>query len=214
MKNKVAYFKSKIDLENTLSSPSDKPMLMLLKVNNEMWHTKMIKEYVKDKVDKYIANLRKGRIKVEGSDYAVLFGNPIEMLQYATYGEIKERPLIDKQIYCSKYKNGEKLAGFRDPHITMGNVLVVKNVKKEEFEAYFNLSENIVISNAYDNDIMDRLQGQDYDSDTLLLCSDPILVKAAEACQNDNFRVPINGIKAENKERKYILDSVVTSNYL
>ena len=134
------------------------------------------------------------------------------MMQYAINQkeeEIKERPLIGKQVYCSRYENGTKLAGFRNPHITMGNVLVVENVYKEEFNTYFNLTKNIVISNAYDNDIMDRLQGQDYDSDTLLLCSEPILVKAAEACQNDNFRVPINGIKTKNKERKYTIEDEV-----
>jgi hypothetical protein len=146
-------------------------MLMLLEVNDKMWYTKMVKDYVRDWVDNYIARLRKGHIKVRGSDYAVLFGNPIEMLQYAMNedeGEIKERPLIGKQIYCSRYEDGTKLAGFRNPHITMGNVLVVDNIYKEEFKTYFNLTDNIVISNAYDNDIMDRLQGQDYDSDTLL----------------------------------------------
>jgi 5-formaminoimidazole-4-carboxamide-1-beta-D-ribofuranosyl 5'-monophosphate synthetase len=131
------------------------------------------------------------------------------MLQFAIDGKIKEIPLIGKQIYCGKHDDGAKLAGFRNPHITMGNVLVVENKYKEEFATYFNLTDNIVVSNAYDNDIMYRLQGQDYDSDTLLLCSDPILVKAAEACQIDNFRVPINGIKAENKDRKYTLKDEV-----
>jgi hypothetical protein len=208
MKNDVSYFKSTLNFEDPV--PSDALMLMLFEVNDKMWHTKMVKDYVRDKVDNYIANLRKGHIKVKGSDYAVLFGNPIEMLQYAmNKEEMKERPLEGKQIYCSRYANGEKLAGFRNPHITMGNVLFVENIEKEEFKIYFNLTKNIVISNAYDNDIMDRLQGQDYDSDTLLLCSESILVKAAEACQNDNFRVPINGIKAENKKRKYTIKEEV-----
>jgi hypothetical protein len=215
MKNDVEYFKSEIekDLENYMFLLSDALMLMLLNVNNKMWNTKMVQDYVRDKVDKYKANLRKGHIKTKGSDYAVLFGNPLEMLQYAieeriTKGDIKEeeikgRPLTGKQVYCSRYEDGDELAGFRYPHITMGNVLVVGNVYKEAFSTYFNLTDNIVISNAYDNDIMYRLQGQDYDSDTILLCPNSVLIKAAKDCQNDNFRVPINKIEVGNKERKY-----------
>ena len=201
LNNDVDYFKSKIKTKNPL--PSDALMLKLLEVNNAMWYTQLVKDYVKDMVDDYKENLRKGRIKVKGSDYAVLFGNPLEMLQFATFGEIRNNPLIKKQLYCRRYENGAMLAGFRNPHITIGNVLVAENVHREEFDTYFNLSDNIVISNAYDNDIMERLQGQDYDSDTLLLSSDPILVKAAAACQNSNFRVPINGIEGENTERNF-----------
>jgi hypothetical protein len=63
MKNDVDYFKSITNLE--AHSPNNELMLMLLKVNNEMWDTKMVKDYVRDKIDNYIAkellnnNLRK-----------------------------------------------------------------------------------------------------------------------------------------------------------
>jgi hypothetical protein len=49
MKNDIDYFKSTINLENPTSSPSDALMLMLLKVNNEMWYTKMVKDYTKQR---------------------------------------------------------------------------------------------------------------------------------------------------------------------
>jgi len=210
--------------------PMDVLVLKLLEVNKDMWHTDIVKEYVKNQVNYYIKNLRQGHVQVKGS-YAVLFGNPIEMLQYTTFeqeareeikgkietGEYKDgntpfhRPLVGYQVYCSKFKNenGKRLAGFRNPHITMGNVLVAENVFKNEFETYFNLTDNIVISNAYDTDVMARLQGQDYDSDELLLTADPILLKAAEACQCDKFLVPINGIEGKKTDRKYNINNEV-----
>jgi hypothetical protein len=129
--------------------PSDVFMAKLLEVNKDMWNTQLVKDFVSDKVENYINNLRKGRIKVQDSDYAVLFGNPFEMLQYATQEQKDEdkliRPLEKGQIYCSRYDDGEELAGFRHPHITMGNVFVAKNVYKKEFDKYFNLTKNIII---------------------------------------------------------------------
>ena len=212
LKNDVAYFRKHIKTKDPL--PADALMLKLLEVNDKMWNTSMVIEYVKDKVDDYIANLRQGRIKVENTDYSVLFGNPIEMLQFAVHKKIESNPLVGKQIYCNKYKDGEKLAGFRNPHITMGNVLFVENVCKQEFKDYFNLTKNIVISNAYDTDIMERLQGQDYDSDTLLLSANPILVRAAEACQNDNFKVPLNRIEEEKTiDRRYTVEDEADIDY-
>jgi hypothetical protein len=203
MKNDMDYFFENYKPKDP--QPADICIAKLLEVRPELWNTRLVKEYVKNKVDGYIKNLRQGRIKVKGSDYAVLFGNPIEMLRFATHGEIREedRPLKKMRVYCSRYKDGEVLAGFRNPHITMGNVLIVENAHREEFTKYFNLTDNIVISNAYDTDIMERLQGQDYDSDTVLLTSHPVLLKAAQACQSDEFRVPINGVKEETILRPF-----------
>jgi len=205
IRSDMEYFINAIDTKNP--HPSDALVINLLKINPKIWRTKLVAELVRDKVDDYKKNLRSGRIRVAESDYAVLFGNPYEMLQFAISQdkaierEKLIRPLTGNQIYCKKYKTGTNIAGFRNPHITMGNVLVAENTLAEEFDKYFNLTDNIVISNAYDTDIMYRLQGQDYDGDTILLCPDTLVVDAARKCQE--FRVPVNRIKGDTRERRY-----------
>lgn len=211
--------------QTTYVNPSDKLAIDLLERNPEMWRTQLIIDIVNDKIDSYKEYLQKGRISVKDSDYAVLFGNPLEMLQYAVLKTMKSKgkfgiqlPLDGDRVYCERYEDGRTLAGFRNPHITMGNVLVTTNTFRNEFKRYFKLTKNIVISNAYNTDIMHRLQGQDYDSDTLFLCPNEIIVEAARKVQH--LRVPINGIAPISRETEIdisgesAIDHVISRNYI
>jgi hypothetical protein len=88
-------------------------------------------------------DLRKGKIKLPNTDYAILFGNPYEMLYIAG----SNKPFVEtlhkgKEIWCTFYNDGEQLVGFRNPHICAGNVLVATNKYHKKFE-YFNLTDNI-----------------------------------------------------------------------
>lgn len=63
---------------------------------------------------------------------------------------------------------------------------------------YFDLGENIVCVNSIGENIQQRLNGCDYDSDTMLITDDKLLVNAA-ARYKDFFKVPVCNIKAEEK---------------
>ena len=80
----------------------------------------------------------------------------------------------------------------------MGNLNCVENNLSGEIWNYFDLGENIVCVNAIGENIQQRLNGCDYDSDTVLITDDKLLVNAA-ARYKDFFTVPVGNIKAEEK---------------
>jgi hypothetical protein len=61
----------------------------------------------------------------------------------------------------------------------MGNIMLGENTYFKELEEYFNLSENIVCVNAIGNNIQQKLNGCDYDSDSMLVTSDAMIVRSA-----------------------------------
>ena len=71
----------------------------------------------------------------------------------------------------------------------MGNLLYAKNKYLPEVNKWFNLTRNIVVVDALNNNIQQRLNGMDYDSDTILLTNDNVIVDATKA-NYDNFPVP------------------------
>lgn len=197
LKNDIGVFK--LHIGNNSKNASRQFIEKLLKINSKTQYTQLFKDFRKSTIDNYIKNLKHGKIKVLGADYCTLIGNPVEMLYVATGDNVTKSIHTGKQMYCSKFQDGKWLAGFRNPHITMGNVLRVQNVWYDEFK-WFNLTDNIVISNAWDIDTMDRLQGNDYDSDNLLLIDNELIVSKALECEE--FLTPINKIKATGDARK------------
>jgi hypothetical protein len=204
LKNDVTVFKQYISNYNVSNSRDF--IFNALAVNAEVQYTQLYKNFRGDKVEDYIKNLQNGKIKVPDTDYAVLCGNPYEMLRYAAGKPMESTLHKGKQVYCSKFEDGQKVVGFRNPHICAGNVLVAENVYKEEFAKYFNLTENIVIINSYDNDFYDRLQGADLDSDTVLLSSNPLLLKRALECVD--YLTPVNRIVIDKTPRRYNTDDM------
>lgn len=75
----------------------------------------------------------------------------------------------------------------------MGNLYLAENNTVGDIWDYFDLGENIVCVNAIDENIQQCLNGCDYDSDTMLITDDTLLVAAAEKCA-DIFKVPVCSI--------------------
>ena len=140
--------------------------------------------------------LKRGHILLNGTN-ATLFGNGTELLKYLA-GEEMTSELKPGQIRCERFGNGTKLLCARSPHITMGNLYCVENALSGGIWDYFDLGENIVCVNAIGENIQQRLNGCDYDSDTMLITDDKLLVNAA-ARYKDVFKVPVCNIKAEEK---------------
>ena len=140
--------------------------------------------------------LKCGHILLNGTN-ATLFGNGPELLKYLA-GEDIVSELQPGQVRCERFADGAKLLCARSPHITMGNLYCAENALGGEVWNYFDLGENIVCVNAIGENIQQRLNGCDYDSDTMLITDDALLVNAAERYK-DFFRVPVCNIKAEAK---------------
>ena len=142
------------------------------------------------------SNLRRGHILLNGTN-ATLFGNGPELLKYIA-GEKITSELKKGQIYSKRFVNGAKLLCVRSPHITMGNLYCVENNLNGDIWNYFDLGKNIVCVNAIGENIQQRLNGCDYDSDAMLITDDKLLVEAAEK-HKEYFKVPVCGIPSMSK---------------
>ena len=211
----------------------NKICLELTKIDGDIKYTNLFKKRVFGSIiDSLLLKLYNGRVLVNGT-YATLFGNPYEYLQYIILDK-NNKPLFDKENPSSLLKEGEiscsffdeeELIGSRSPHTTMGNVLYAKNKKLHEIDKYFNLTDQIVVVDAINNNIQQRLSGCDYDSDTLLLSNNQVLVNCAKK-NYDTFKVPCVGFSSSNKEMKslskdkkenlllnlYVIDNEISNN--
>lgn len=140
--------------------------------------TELYANFRNDVVRSLKERLKRGHILLNGTN-ATLFGNGAELLKYLA-GEDIASELRPGQIRCERFEDGAKLLCARSPHITMGNLYCVENVLGGGIWDYFDLGENIVCVNAIGEDIQQRLNGCDYDSDTMLITDDALLVNAAE----------------------------------
>ena len=140
--------------------------------------------------------LKRGHILLNGAN-ATLFGNGPELLKYLA-GEEMSPELQPGKVRCERFSDGAKLLCARSPHITMGNLYCAENALGGGIWNYFDLGENIVCVNAIGENLQQRLNGCDYDSDTMLIMDDALLVNAAERYK-DFFKVPVCNIQAEVK---------------
>lgn len=163
--------------------------------------TKLYRDFAKAILDSFKKNLRCGHILVHGN-YSVLCGNPIEMLMQST-GQFSGNPIMEPNtVHSTYFADGEELLGSRSPHVTMGNVLVTKNVQHEEITRYLNPTPEIVYINSINENILERLSGADFDSDTIMLTNNEIMLQAAKR-NYEHFPVPTKLVEATNLKRKY-----------
>lgn len=183
-------------------SPTREAIYKLIQHNKDIRYTTLFKNFKSTTLSSYKNSVKSGKVKVDNTDYMTIVSMPYEMLLHSIgkYEEGSEL-LEGKQVYCKRFADGERLAGFRNPNICTGNVLLAENKHDSKFETYFNFTNNIVIISNWDNDINDRLSGSDQDSDTVLLSNDSILVDAAE--RSSKFLTPISLVEAETKKRPY-----------
>lgn len=201
LRHHISYPKNSHDISDTALSSKNEIIFRLLGINNRFCKTKLYYDFKSDLVRALINNLKNGKVLINGN-YSTLFGNGMEMLKAAigTFDGTSE--LKKNQICSSRFKSNTKILGSRSPHVTMGDIAVFENVKNENYNKYFNLSRSIVCINSINENILQRLQGADFDSDSILLTDDSLLVSAAEKNYN-SFKVPVNMVTAFLKKRTY-----------
>ena len=195
------------ELSDGLAERSD-VIFKLMGINYGFKDTKLYYNFRNDVVESQKDRLKNGHILLRGTN-ATLFGNGPEMLlalsgEFDLHSKTNEPNILAKgEIACKKFENGEKLVCARSPHITMGNLYCAENNLTNSILDYFDLGENIVCVNAIGENIQQRLNGCDYDSDAMLITNDRLIVETAFK-QKDTFKVPVNGIKPSKKDLELV----------
>ena len=173
----------------------------MLGVTDKFANTRLYEDFKHDISKAFKKDIRRGHILVDGN-YSTLLGNPTEML-YAAIGSFDGTSQIGAgNIYSKRFRFNQTILGSRSPHVTMGNILLTKNRENSEIERFFNLTKEVVCVNSIEENILFRLSGADFDSDTMLLTDNPILIGAAERNYN-RFLVPTSLVDAKKIVRHY-----------
>ena len=173
----------------------------MLGVTDKFAQTKLYRTFVDETAKSFKKRLKSGHILIKGN-YSTLLGNPIEML-YAAIGQFDGISKIGAgNIFCKRFEFGQTILGSRSPHVTMGNILLAMNADNAEIQRYMNTTPEIVCINSIGENILMRLSGSDFDSDSLLLTDNPLLIEAAQRNYH-RFLVPTSMVEAKKAVRHY-----------
>ncbi len=173
----------------------------LMCINDSFTETKYYQEFLVDLLRSYYKNLKNGHIYVNGN-YSTLLGNPVEMLQQSI-GTFKGRSQIGiGNIHSTRFEYNKTLLGSRSPHVTIGNIWLPYNTENKLIDCYFNLTDEIVCINSIGENVLQRLSGSDFDSDTVLLTDNEYLIRAAKR-NYKIFKTPTASVDAKKAKRFY-----------
>lgn len=194
-------------LKITESEVNENSMILdLVNLNKDFIYSTLFKKQKTETLKKLKNELKEGRILVCGDNLTVV-GNPYLMLK----ASVGNRKLIDEtlsisenndyiSVYTSKFKNGEMLAGFRNPFNAPNNLSYFKNETNDSLiNKYFNFSDNIIAINLIKTDGQDRNNGMDADSDFMLVTNDAMVINKAKDIYK-NYPTIVNSIPKSNKE--------------
>lgn len=164
-------------------------------------YTDFYKSFRTDTVKHFKNRLKKGKIAVTGS-YQTIFGNPYEFLCAIIDKDYEPtEPLLlgNNEVHSIRFPNDQVMLCARSPHITMGNLFAVRNRIMGELLEYFNLSGNIICINSIGDNIQQRLNGCDYDSDAMLVTNNGRLLAQGLADIYHSLGVPVCKIAPSGK---------------
>ncbi len=182
------------EISDGLAERSD-VIFKLMNINYQFENTRLFVDFRNDVIEDQKNKIKEGHILLSGTN-ATLFGNGPEMLlclanEFDINNEDNEPVALKKnEIAIKKFPTFEKLVCARSPHITMGNIYCATNNLSSSLWDYFDLGNNIVCVNAIKENIQQRLNGCDYDSDAMLITNDKLVVEKAFK-EKDTFKVPV-----------------------
>lgn len=183
----------------------DEVIMKAIGMNSKFAETKLYNDFRKELTKAMLKEYRKGHIWISGN-YETLIGNGAEMLQEAI-GQFKGESVLGAgNIHTKRFAYNQPLLGTRSPHINSGDVLLANNVECKLIDKYFVSSKEVVHINSIDENILQRLQGADCDSDQILITDNQILISAAKKNYH-RFKVPTSFIKAKKIQWTYNSES-------
>ena len=172
----------------------------LMSINDNFTKTKYYKDFLIDLLRSYYKNLKNGHVYVNGN-YSTLLGNPIEMLQQSI-GKFDGKSQIGiGNIHSIRFDYNKTLLASRSPHVTIGNIWLPYNTENKLIDCYFNLTPEIICLNSIGENVLQRLSGADFDSDTVLLTDNEILIRAAK--RNYHLFKPPTSFESARKVKRY-----------
>lgn len=175
-------------------------LIELDKLNDKFRYT----DYFREKKNDITSKFKKERLQLgklfQNGDNLTICGNVIALLMKVVGENPLDEPcfnVINDGIQCctTRFKEGERIAGFRSPHNSPNNIVHLVNVYPEAIKKYFpQLGNNVIIINGIGSDCQSRLNGQDLDTDSLFATNQPEMAKLARKAYLD-YPTIINGIK-------------------
>lgn len=197
------HIKVNEDVEYGDMKSTDEFIMTMLKLNNKFENTDLFNKFRQETIQSYVKNIKRGHVLINGN-YSVMCGNGLEMLK-SSCGLFDGTSLLDSDEVVSKnFKWGKELIGSRSPHVTMGNIWLPRNTTKEKANIllqYMNGTKQIVYVNSINNNLLERLSSCDFDSDTVLLSDNELLISKARM-NYDIFLVPTSNVVAKKIPRK------------
>lgn len=173
----------------------------MMSLSSEFCKTKLYYDFRSDFLKSFTKNLKCGHVLVNGN-YSTLCGNPIEMLKSSIGAFDGTSEFKTNTVYSTRFEWDKKLLGSRSPHITFSNVLITENKYYPNIDRYMNPTKEIVYINSINENILQKLAGCDFDSDTIMITDNEILVRAA--LKNDKrFKVAVCNVGGAKVSRRY-----------
>lgn len=155
------------------------PMCKAIMANPELIKDPYVRSKVNRMIQKRINSAKIGVLDVAG-DYAILGNDPYSLLQ-KIFG-MKITGLMKAGECYHKYwtdKNVDEIVLFRAPMTSHENVQKLKVVASDEMQKWYKYIKTCCLINSWDTTAM-RLNGADYDSDTVFSTNNPVLLNAFE----------------------------------
>ncbi len=188
------------EIDNVMKNKTE-IVFKMLNYDCDFHKTCIYYNFKKELCRSYLNNMKKGHILLDGT-YATLLGNPYEMLLQSIGRFDGSSILAPNTVHNTRYPYGCEILGSRSPHVTIGNILVIQNAACEIIDRYINLTPNIICINSIGENILERLSGCDFDSDSLLITDNKILVDSAKKNYHI-FKVPTRNINPPKAKRHY-----------
>ena len=165
-----------LDEKNVLRSD---PMCKAIMANPELIKDPYVRSKVSRMIQKRINSAKIGVLDVAG-DYAILGNDPYSLLQKIFGMEITGL-MKDGECYHQYWtdKNVDEIVLFRAPMTSHENVQKLKVVSSDEMKKWYGYIKTCCLINSWDTTAM-RLNGADYDSDTVFSTNNDVLLNAFE----------------------------------
>lgn len=193
-------------------------LLDVYNINNDFGNSFLYKENKKREINTYKESLKQGKILSEG-DNETIVGNLFLLLKYVTgqldlyiknnviEGYIDETLPNKNSCYCRRFDDGKTLGCFRSPHNSMHNIMVFENKKTDIMDKYFYcIGDNVIVVNFLYNDIQDRGNGLDTDTDFVYTTDNETIVKSCIKAQS--YPTIVNDFKKSNKKYNDTMDDL------
>lgn len=155
------------------------PVCKSIMANPYLINDPYIRQKIQRMIQKRINSAKIGVLDVEG-DYAILGNDPYYLLQTIFQVENEHKGLLNVGECYHRYwydKDVKEVVMFRAPMTSHENVCKLKVVCTPEMREWYKYIKTCCFINAYDTTAI-RLNGADYDSDTVFTTNNKVLLEA------------------------------------